>query len=105
VAANWIFVYRLIFREEAALRQSLGAPYVAYCEAVPRFWPSLAPRVATSGRAPRWAQAFLGESFVWLFGVGEAFAAITLNFKVAGIAFFIAFLGYSLGVRLAAKTT
>jgi protein-S-isoprenylcysteine O-methyltransferase Ste14 len=104
VAANWVFVYRLIFREEAALRQSQGTLYLAYREAVPRFWPSLTPRVAAGGRAPRWRQAFLGESFVWLFGVGEVCAAITLNFRLAGTAFLIAFLGYFLGVRLAART-
>ena len=45
VAANWIFVYRLILREEEALRQSQGESYRAYQQAVPRFWPSLRPRV------------------------------------------------------------
>jgi len=103
IVANWLFVYRLIFREEAALRQSQGTSYLAYSEAVPRFWPSVTPRVAAGGRTPRWSQAFLGESFVWLFGAGEAFAAISLNLELAGIVFLIAFLGYFLGVRLAPK--
>ena len=103
VTANWVFVYRLIFREEAALRQTQGASYLAYCREVPRFWASLTPRVAAGRRSPRWGQAFLGESFVWLFGLGELFAAITLDLKLAGIAFFVAFLGYFLGIRLAAR--
>src|SRR6201987_3972866 len=41
VLANWIFVYRLIVREEKALQQSQGESYRAYCETVLRFWPSL----------------------------------------------------------------
>src|SRR6201987_1005270 len=35
VLANWIFVYRLIFREEKALRINQGEFYLAYCRAVP----------------------------------------------------------------------
>src|SRR6266568_490476 len=62
--ANWIFVYRLIFREEKALRQTQGESYRAYCEAVPRFWPSLRPRVPAGNYRPQWSQAFGGESFV-----------------------------------------
>src|SRR5262249_20507474 len=45
VLANWIFVYRLIFREEESLLKIQGEPYRAYCQAVPRFWPALKPRV------------------------------------------------------------
>src|SRR5438477_6853593 len=60
--ANWIFVYRLIFREEEALRQTQGESYRAYCEAVPRFWPSLRPRVPPGNRRPQWGQALEGES-------------------------------------------
>src|ERR1700751_3133693 len=65
VLANWIFVYRLIFREEQALRQSQGQSYQAYLSVVPRFWPSLRPRVPASGRPPEWGQALAGETFVW----------------------------------------
>src|SRR5215472_3935818 len=70
--ANWIFVYRLIFREEEALRQSQGESYLSYCRSVPRFWPSLRSRVAAGNHRPQWGQAFGGESFVWLFGFAEA---------------------------------
>jgi hypothetical protein len=65
VVANWIFVYRLILREEGALRQSQGESYRAYCDTVPRFWPSLRQRVPTGNRRPQWGQALGGESFVW----------------------------------------
>lgn len=83
VGANWLFVYRLILREEAALRERQGESYDAYCKAVPRFWPSLRPRMPSGHRAPQWGQAFAGEIFVWLFGAAELCLAITLNTKLA----------------------
>lgn len=79
VLANWIFVYRLIFREEEALRQNQGESYRAYLARVPRFWPSLHPRFPAGNLRPRWGQAFGGESFVWVFGIGELLVAITLK--------------------------
>jgi len=92
--ANWIFVYRLIFREEEALRQTQGESYRAYCEAVPRFWPSLRPRVAAGNHRPQWGQAFAGESFVWVFGVAELLVAITLRPLTALIAFPLGFVAH-----------
>ena len=67
--ANWIFVYRLILREEESLLKSQWESYQAYCLAVPRFWPALKPRIPSGNLRPDWGQAFAGESFVWLFGV------------------------------------
>jgi len=97
--ANWIFVYRLIFREEEALRQTQGDSYRAYCEAVPRFWPSLRPRVAAGNHRPQWGQAFAGESFVWVFGLAELLVAITLRPLTALIAFPLGFVAHSLITR------
>jgi protein-S-isoprenylcysteine O-methyltransferase Ste14 len=94
VLANWIFVYRLILREEEALRQSQGESYRAYCETVPRFWPSLRPRVPPGNRRPQWGQALGGESFVWLFGLAELAVAITLRPLAALIAFPLGFLAH-----------
>jgi protein-S-isoprenylcysteine O-methyltransferase Ste14 len=94
VLANWIFVYRLILREEEALRQGQGESYRAYCETVPRFWPSLRPRVPPGNRRPRWGQALGGESFVWLFGLAELAVAITLRPLAALIAFPLGFLAH-----------
>ena len=91
VAANWFFLYRLIFREEEALRQTQGESYLAYCRAVPRFWPSLTPRIPSGHRTPRWRQAFAGESFVWLFGLAELCLALTLSPKLAMLVFVIGF--------------
>ena len=94
VAANLVFVYRLIFREEEALRKSQGESYRAYCRAVPRFWPSFQPRVASGGRAPRWGQAFMGESFIWLFGLAEFSLALTLNVKLMAVVFVLGFIAH-----------
>lgn len=103
VLANWFFVYRLIFREEEALRQSQAETFLAYCQAVPRFWPSLRPRVPSGNRSPQWGQAFAGETFVWVFALAELSIAITLNPRVGGIVFLVAFIAYFIPVRLVKK--
>lgn len=103
VAASWLFVYRLIFREEAALRESQGESYLAYCRVVPRFWPSLTPRVPAGNRAPRWGQAFAGESFIWLFGVAEVTLALTLNMQLMFILFTLAFVAHFVVIPLVSK--
>ncbi len=103
VLANWIFVYRLIFREEAALSQTQGASYQKYLEAVPRFWPSLTPRVAAGGAIPRWPQAFFGETFIWLFTLAELSIAITLNAEIGMIVFAVGFAAHFFTNRLLLK--
>ena len=92
--ANWIFVYRLIFREEEALRQTQGESYLSYCRSVPRFWPSLRPCLAAGNHRPRWEQAFGGESFVWLFGFAELVIAATLKAWIGLIMFGLAFVAH-----------
>ena len=87
VVAMWIFHYRLILREEDELLRTQGESYDAYRKAVPRWWPALTPRVPPAGRQPRWGQAFAGELFVWLFGVGVVCFAITLNVRLSAIIF------------------
>jgi len=99
VLANWIFVYRLIFREEESLRKTQGESYRAYCRAVPRFWPALKPRVPSGNLRPDWGQAFAGESFVWLFGVAELLIAATLNPWIGVVAFFLGFVAHFLITR------
>ena len=103
MGVSWLFVYRLIFREEEALRQSQGESFLAYCRAVPRFWPSLTPRLPSGNRAPRWGQAFAGESFVWLFGIAELCLALTLNSRLAIVVFFLGFVAHFPAVPLVRK--
>jgi protein-S-isoprenylcysteine O-methyltransferase Ste14 len=92
--ANWIFVYRLIFREEESLLKTLGESYRVYCRAVPRFWPALRPRVPSGNLQADWGQAFAGESFVWLFGVAELLIAVTLNPWIGLVAFLLGFVAH-----------
>jgi len=97
--ANWIFVYRLIFREEESLLKTQGESYRVYCRAVPRFWPKLRPRVPSGNLQPDWGQAFAGESFVWLFGVAELLIAVTLNPWIGLVAFLLGFVAHFLITR------
>jgi protein-S-isoprenylcysteine O-methyltransferase Ste14 len=98
VVAIWFFMLRLIGREEQELLKTQGESYRAYLGAVPRFWPSLAPKLPSAGRRPRWGQAIAGEMFIWLFGAAELCFAITLNFKISGILFVSAFAIYFIAV-------
>jgi protein-S-isoprenylcysteine O-methyltransferase Ste14 len=83
VLGMYIFVYRLIFREESELSESQGESYRAYCAAVPRLFPSISPRVPAAGNVPHWQDGLLGESMFWLLGTSVVVLAITLN----GVAF------------------
>ena len=103
VVASWVFVYRLIFREEETFGQTQGESYRAYCRAVPRFWPSFTPRVASGSRSPQWGQAFAGESFVWLFGLAELCFALTLDIRVAATVFGLGFVAHFLVIPLVRK--
>jgi len=76
-----VFCYRLILREEAELHASQGQRYLAYCEAVPRLWPSLWPRVASAGRQARWTEGIKAESWYWGLAAALIAYAITLKLK------------------------
>jgi hypothetical protein len=107
---TWVFVYRLILREEYGLLESQGESYRAYLRAVPRFWPALAPRVPSGGAQPRWGQAIGEETIFWLFGVAVLCFALTLNIKLTWIVFGAGFAVYfivvpHLGKRRAASGT
>jgi protein-S-isoprenylcysteine O-methyltransferase Ste14 len=74
VIAIGLFELRLIAIEEVFLARTAGEPYRAYCAKVPRLLPALAPRVPSSGAAPRWSIAFLSEIYMW--GVAITFLAV-----------------------------
>ena len=99
VLANWIFVYRLIFREEESLLKNQGESYRAYWRVVPRFWPALRPRIPPGNHQPNWGQAFAGESFVWLFGVAELLIAVTLTPWIGIVTFLLGFVAHFLITR------
>lgn len=100
VIAMMIFGYRLIFREEADLESSQGERYKRYQAAVPRLWPSLAPRAPSSGRQPSWAEGFRAEFWCWGIAVSVAAFAITLSilafYVILGISLVVFWLSSSL---------
>ena len=79
VVGMWVFVYRLILREEAGILASQGDSYRAYCAAVPRLLPSLRPKVPPAGGVANWADGLLGEAFMWVMAGSILAFAITLN--------------------------
>lgn len=100
VIAMLLYSFRLIFREEDALKAQQGEPYLAYLAAVPRFWPSLTPRVPSGDATPHWDQAFLGECAFWLFGIGVLAFAITLNPKISNSIFIAAYVAYFVSLAI-----
>ena len=75
IVAIGLVQIRLILAEEAFLTAKLGAPYAAYCALVPQILPSIKAKIAGTGLTPRWAQAFLGEIYMW---------GVALSFAIAG---------------------
>ena len=93
-----VFHLRLIFSEEAFLREKLGEPYAAYLAKVPRILPALRPQVAASGARARWGQAALAEIFMW--GSAAAFAVLGWRYNAMLL---LQCMLVSLGVALVVK--
>ena len=89
---------RLIGAEEPFLQRTLGAPYRAYCAAVPRLWPSLRPRVPSAGDRPNLLLGFASEIFV--IGCAVSFAALGWRYNSL---FVIKGVLISLGLSLIAR--
>ncbi len=79
IVAMFVFCYRLIFREEAQLEANQGDAYERYRRAVPRLWPTLAPRTASTGRQADWIAGFKAEFWYWGSAMAVAVYAATLN--------------------------
>jgi len=103
VVGIYCFVYRLILREEKGLLDTQGESYRKYLKAVPRFWPSLTPRVPAGLGRPRWDQAIAAELFFWLLGAAVLSFALTLNFKLMWIVFASSFVVYFVVVGIIRK--
>ena len=70
---------RLVGAEEPFLLNNLGEPYKLYCVAVPRFLPSLRPRIASAGTQPNYRNGVLSEIFV--IGCAISFIVLGWNFN------------------------
>lgn len=76
-----VFCYRLIFREEGELEATQGERYEQFRKTVPRLWPALRARVASSGAQARWADGFKAEGWYWGFALSLIVFTITLQVK------------------------
>jgi protein-S-isoprenylcysteine O-methyltransferase Ste14 len=103
VAGISLLYYRLIRREEAALMETQGQSYRQFLATVPRFIPSPKPRVPSGGAKPRWGQAFLGETFMWLFAFTAAAFAATLSPRVSYISLGLSLAGYWVTMLLVSR--
>ncbi len=74
-----LFCYRLIGREEPALKAEQGDSYRAFTNAVPRLWPSLRPCMPPGGAKPDWVNGLAAEAFFISFALGIIGFAISLN--------------------------
>jgi hypothetical protein len=77
VVAMFPFTFRLILREEANLMASQGESYREYFARVPRWLPSIRPRVPAGRADPDWRDGFTGEAFMW--GCAAAMVALTIT--------------------------
>jgi protein-S-isoprenylcysteine O-methyltransferase Ste14 len=93
-----LFQVRLILAEEPFLAEKLGAAYRDYCAKVPRLWPAMRARVSAGGTRPRWAQAVVGEIYMW--GVAVSFAVLGWRYNALLLTKCVL---VSLGVSLVAR--
>ncbi len=107
VGLHLIFLPRLIGREEAALAETQGESYAAYCRSVPRLWPALAARVPPAGHPFSLGAALLGEAFFWCLALAEAVFAAAMNitafYRVLGSSFVVYFACYAV-IKLRRRT-
>jgi len=101
ITGVYLYLHRLIRREEAELLEAQGGTYAAYFRAVPSFVPSLRPCVPAGGVKPRWLQAFWSELFIWIYGVAELTYAGTLR---GGPALVLAGMGFAINALAVYQT-
>lgn len=80
-----IRVLRLVGREEESLQRHFGETFHQFAKSVPRLLPSIFPCLPTSGKKPRWRQAFQSEGPMWGFFVMMVAFAATLRDDVAWV--------------------
>ena len=78
IVALSIFVARLARGEEGFLQAKIGDAYVEYCRRVPRWLPSLSPRLPASSERPAWLSAVVTEVFP--LGVALCFLVFAWNY-------------------------
>jgi len=104
VVGMTIFAHRLILREESSLLASQGEGYRRYFQSVPRWLPSLTPRVPAAGGRPNWFDAFMGELFMWGWAAGMVLFVATSRMLYYWMAFGIGFAIYFLQAKKRKKS-
>jgi len=60
----WLLQIRLALAEEPFLTQRFGESFVEYRKEVPRFVPSITPKVPAAGKHAQWLHGIVGEIYV-----------------------------------------
>jgi protein-S-isoprenylcysteine O-methyltransferase Ste14 len=100
VVGETVLLLRLAGREELRLEREFGDRYQNYARRVPRFLPSLRPRIADDGSLPRWHRALWDQAFQWGFVATLLAFAFTLSDPI-GYAFGGATIGFLLLQKIA----
>ena len=65
LVAVTLLIVAWVMAEERKLTVERGDAYTAYLKKVPRFFPSIVPRIPAGTARPHWLQGFLGEIHLW----------------------------------------
>jgi len=65
LATVTLLIVAWVLAEERKLTIERGDAYTAYLKKVPRFFPSIVPRIPAGAARPHWLQGFLGEIHLW----------------------------------------
>lgn len=90
-----VLLYRLIGWEEGEVLNTHSESFLTYCRAVPRLFPAIKPRVASSGSRTHWREGFGVQLAWWGIALANLTWAITLRPSLAfamgwvGLVFFL----------------
>jgi protein-S-isoprenylcysteine O-methyltransferase Ste14 len=92
IISSFVFIRRLVAREEMELNRTHGRSFKAYCAAVPRWMPSLRRPVVPATYVPNYKNGITGELLAWFIALALAAYAATFDLKVFGAIFVCAFI-------------
>ena len=92
-----LLIVAWVLAEEHKLTIERGDAYTAYLKKVPRFFPSLVPKIPSGAARPHWLQGFVGEVHLWGMAITYVIFAHRYNVTIleqgvlisVGIAFLI----------------
>ena len=92
-----LLIMAWVSAEEQKLTIARGDAYTAYLKKVPRFFPSIVPKIPSGAARPHWLQGFVGEVHLWGMTITYAIFAHRYNVTIleqgvlisVGIAFLV----------------